>query len=139
MPIILLMFLQLWTGFPREPLVLLHGTWQSCRGEDSLYEERIYEHCVNTLCKWELHMGPGDEFGLYRFPGPADAEHTHNNAANYLYPAYKVGDVQTWRGKRQWSVGDLKLWVSISMAGGSRSDCDSFYVMVTDERYPAKP
>ena len=138
MRIILLTLLQFWVSIPHQAPVLLQGNWQSCRRSDQAYEERIYEHCVNKVCKWELHMGPGDEFALYRFPGPPDAEHTHATPDNYLYPAYRIGDLETWRGKRNWGIDALKLWVSISMAGGSRNDCESFYVVVRDEAWRAK-
>jgi hypothetical protein len=121
---------QLWASTPSpDPRVQLAGSWQSCQQEDGSYGERIFDYCVLGRCQWALHMGPRDEFALYRAPGP-DGEHTHDGEDNLLAPSYHVNDVRTWRGKRNWSVPSLHLWVSVVAAGGSYETCDSFYVLV---------
>jgi hypothetical protein len=128
----LALMLQLWTSTPHRPPTVFEGNWQSCRGEDG-YGERVYEHVVAGKWKWELHMGPRDEFALYDHNVDGD-DHTHMGAENLLSPAFHVNDVKTMGGKRNWRIPSLRLWVSIVAAGGSREDCDSFYVKIEETR-----
>lgn len=115
------------------PPILHQGNWQSCKDSDGLWGERVLEHVQLGVYQWELHMGPEDEFALYaqKVDGP---DHVHSEQDNLLGPAYRVGDVSTWRGKRNWSVSKLHLWLSITEAGGSRSDCRSFYIRIERKR-----
>ena len=37
---------------------ILEGNWQSCREADGRYSERVYDHVVNGVGQFEVHMGP---------------------------------------------------------------------------------
>lgn len=110
--------------------ILHQGTWQSCG-----HAERVLEHRALGKLVWSLHLGPDDEFALYASGAePEDGDHSHATHANLLAPAYKVGSIATWRGKRSWSVARLRLWVDIVRAGGSRDECQSFFIRIEDTR-----
>lgn len=123
--IALLLALAQWVSAPdpQNPNRVLSGNWQSCRDDEGVYTERIYDGPG-----WEFHMGPGDEFAV--FLGRQEAHREHASKANLLGPAYHASDVVTWRGKRNWNLPSLKLWVNVVQAGGGRSDCESFWVLV---------
>lgn len=122
--------LQLWTTTPSKPPVILEGNWQSCQEGDS-YGERVYEYRVNGTLRWELHMGPHDEFALFDHM-VNDEPNAHASADNLLGPAYHMSDLRTVRGDRTWRLPRLKIWINIVRAGGSREDCESFYIRVED-------
>ena len=117
-----LLFAQLWTSTPHTAPVLLEGNWQSC-GDN----ERAADYCINGECQWTLHMGPRDEFGLYRYPGP-EGEHQHLSDDNMLSPGIYASDSITHRGRINKTVLVLGVVVDIRQAGGSA--CDAFYVKV---------
>jgi len=119
-----LLLAQLAVWEPVKPPTLHQGSWQSCD-----HAERVLEHRVNGRPVWELHLGPDDEFGLYQQPLNGE-DHRHDGPDNLLGPSYRVTADGTWRGKRNWTVPSLHLWVSIVAAGGSREQCESFYVRV---------
>lgn len=122
-----LLLLQLATWERVLPPVLHQGTWQSCDGE-----ERTLEHWGfkgrRYVELWELHMGPQDEFALYdRW---VDGDHAHDTPDNLLGEYYHINALPTMRGARQWSVPSLRLWLSIVRAGGSREECESYYIRI---------
>ena len=123
--LLLLALLVQWTAFTdrSRPEVILEGQWQSCR-EDGSYTERVYDGTG-----WELHLGPDDEFAI--FAGVQEAHRDHALKTNLLGPSYHAADVQTWRGKRSWTVPRLKLSFNVTQAGGSQSDCTSWWVQLT--------
>lgn len=120
----LALFLQLWTSMPRQPPVLLEGNWESCDGG-----EKVYDYCVNGACLWSFHMGPDDQFGLFRYPAE---DESNSSESNLLKPDYRVSDPITWRADRVWTLPDLKLFVKIVLAGGSRTNCFSYYVIIRE-------
>lgn len=124
--------LQLWTSLmsPSDPAngVKLFGSWQSC-AQDGVYGERVYDRVERGVHLWSLHMGPKDEFALYRGYGPEGEDHEHN-VDNLLGTAFRVSDIDTWRGKRNWTVPSLKLHVNVVAAGGSRDECNSFVIKI---------
>ena len=120
----LLLVLQLAQWEPVKPPTLHQGFWETCGGA-----ERVLEHRVNGKLRWELHMGPDDEFALYDHEVNGE-DHTHDSPDNLLAPGYRVRDVQTWRGKRNWNIPRLRLWVSIAMAGEPEAGCESFYIRI---------
>lgn len=126
----MLLVLQIVTWERVQPPVLHAGTWQSCDGE-----ERVLEHRVLGRTLWSLHMGPNDEFALYR-PGaePPDGDHDHEGTGNLLGPAYRVSMLSTYRGVRRWAISSLKLWISVVRAGGSRQECESFFIRIEEKR-----
>ncbi len=123
--VIALLILQLFRPFaiPNDTQVVLNGNWQSCR-EDDGFAERIYPYLVNGAFKWEFHFGPYHEFGLYVAEQPD--EHDHRDELNLLAPNYTA---ETGRNMER-DVPSLKLHVSVHAGGGSRDDCESYYVTV---------
>lgn len=119
----------------RDPKTILAGHWESCREADGTRRERIYDHCVLGHCDWELHLGPNDEFVLFK--GVQETHRAHDTTANLLYPGYHVGSLDTATHSRQWSA--LGVWISVVEAGGSSDACDggsdypefSYFVLVT--------
>lgn len=126
-----LLLAQLWTSTLSQKAqadgVKLSGNWQSCqaRSEDGSieYGERVFEYRVNGVLKWSLHLGPKDQFALYPDLGPDGPDHTHD-VGNLLTPEYIVSTSKTW------AVPTLKLKVDVVLAGGSRDECESYYVQV---------
>ena len=51
---------------------ILEGNWQSCQEmATGRYGERVYDHVVNGVGQFEVHLGPGREFAI--FPGVQDS------------------------------------------------------------------
>src|SRR5262244_1772466 len=75
------------TPFSNNPKNILEGNWQSCRESDGQYSERVYDHVVNGVGKFEVHMGPRREFAI--FAGIQDAHRDHDSPENLLKP-YRV-------------------------------------------------
>ena len=59
------------TPFSHDTRNILEGTWQSCRERDGQYSERVYDHAVSGVSKFEVHLGPRREFAI--FAGVQDA------------------------------------------------------------------
>ena len=109
---------------PVQPPVLHACSWQSCD-----HEERVLEHRVLGKLHWELHLGPDDEFALYDHQVDGE-EHSHATVDNLLGPDYHVsGD--NYRARREWLIPQLHLKLNITAAGGSRDECQSFWLQVT--------
>lgn len=111
----------------KRPDVVLEGNWQSCLEADGSYTEREWSYRFRGEFILTLHLGPRDEFALYA-GGPVDDHIAHEDARNLLGPKFRIGDITTARGKRAWAK--LGFWISIVQAGGGRSECESFYVLV---------
>lgn len=122
-----LLLLQLAQWQPVTPPTLHQGFWQTCNGE-----ERVLEHRVSGRFQWELHLGPQDEFAIYDHHVDHNKidDDSHASPDNLLGPAFRVYDVQTLRGARQWNIPKLGLWVSIVAAGSADGPCMSFYIKV---------
>jgi hypothetical protein len=103
---------------------MLEGNWQSCRESDGKYSERIYDGKLPGLGPFELHMGPYHEFAL--FLGVQDDHREHTSADNLLKP-FTV-DVVSNVGRHQWEAAGLRL--DVALAGGSREDCESWWVQL---------
>ena len=114
------------TSYSRNPRNILEGNWQSCREADGHYSERIYEHVVNGVPRFELHMGPQREFAL--FTGVQEEHRAHDSPANLLQPYRLTPDGNLAR--HEWKVPALDLVFTVTLAGGSRSDCESWYVLL---------
>ena len=72
------------TSYPRSSRNILEGNWQSCREADGRYSERVYDHVVNGVPKFEVHMGPRREFAI--FNGVQDEHREHDSPENLLRP-----------------------------------------------------
>jgi len=109
----------------RKTSALLEGNWQSCRESDGQYAERVYDGKWSGLPPFELHMGPYHEFALYR--GIQDEHREHQSTDNLLKP-YNV-ELRANAARQSWDVEGLHLEVALS--GGSREDCESWYVTLS--------
>ena len=72
------------TPFPNDPHNILEGNWQSCRERDGRYSERVYDHVVNGVGQFEVHMGPRREFAIFK--GVQDEHRDHESPDNLLKP-----------------------------------------------------
>lgn len=109
------------TSFNDRSRSMLEGNWQSCR-EGAEYSERVYDAKWPGLPPFELHLGPYHEFAL--FMGVQDEHRNHNSAENLLRP-YNI-ELRSNRAAQKWDVAQLHLEVALS--GGSREECESWYV-----------
>jgi hypothetical protein len=105
---------------------MLEGNWQSCREADGHYSERVYDHVVNGEGQFELHMGPHREFGLFK--GVQEDHRAHESADNLLKPYRLVLDAG--RAKQRWEIPSLNLALTVTLAGGSRMDCESWFIVL---------
>ena len=117
---------QMFRSFSSDPKHILEGNWQSCRDRDGQYAERVYDHLVNGVPKFEVHMGPRREFAI--FPGVQDAHRDHNSPENLLKP--HVVAMDAGRAKQRWEIPSLNLAFTVTLAGGSRTDCESWFILL---------
>ena len=115
------------TPFSNDSSNILEGNWQSCREADGQYGERVYDHTVGRGGTFELHMGPRREFALFR--GVQDAHRDHDSAENLLKP-YRVL-LESGRAKHRWDVPSMNLTLTVTLAGGSRTDCESWFIVLS--------
>lgn len=113
------------TAMSRDTRNILEGNWQSCRESDGQYAERIYDHVVNGS-RFEVHLGPRREFAI--FAGVQDAHRDHDSPDNLLKP-YRV-TLDGGRAKQRWEIPSLNLSFAVNLAGGSRTDCESWYILL---------
>jgi hypothetical protein len=106
---------------------ILEGNWQSCQETSTgRYGERVYDHVVNGVGQFEVHLGPRHEFAI--FPGVQDAHRDHHAADNLLKP-YRV-ILQGTRATKRWEVPSLNLAFTVTLGGGSRTDCESWFIVL---------
>ena len=115
---------QLFRPFTDRTRAMLEGNWQSCREADGQYAERVYDGKWAGVGDFELHMGPYHEFALFR--GIQEAHRDHASPENLLKP-YNV-EIVANRAKQSWDVSGLHL--EVALAGGSREDCESWFVLL---------
>jgi len=114
-------------SLPGNPRNILEGNWQSCQEPNAPgYAERVYDHVVNGVGQYEVHLGPRREFAI--FPGVQDEHRRHNSPDNLLKP-YQV-TMQGTRARERWEVSSLNLAFTVALGGGSRSDCESWYILL---------
>jgi hypothetical protein len=114
------------TSFSRDPRNILEGHWQSCREADGRYAERVYDHVVNGVGKFEVHMGPRREFAIFHHV--QDEHRDHASPENLLKPHMVA--MEGGRAKRRWEIRSLKLAFTAALAGGSRTDCESWFILL---------
>src|SRR5471030_802001 len=117
---------QLFRPFSNDTRNPLEGNWQSCRERDGTYAERVYDHVVNGVPQFEVHMGPRREFAIFR--GVQDEHRDHDSPENLLKP-FRVA-FENGRAKQRWDIPSLNLAFTVTMAGGSRTDCESWYILL---------
>jgi hypothetical protein len=109
------------------PRHILEGNWQSCQEPTTgRYGERVYDHVVNGVGQFEVHLGPRREFAI--FPGVQDAHREHGLAGNLLDP-YRVL-LEGTRASKRWEVPSLNLAFTVTLGGGSRTDCESWFILL---------
>lgn len=116
---------QLFRPFTDRSRALLEGNWQSCREADGQYAERVYDGRWPGMEPFELHMGPYHEFALFR--GVQDEHRDHDSAQNLLKP--HTVELVSNNAKHTWEVNGLRL--QVVLAGGSREDCESWFVTLS--------
>ncbi|MGE3507372.1 MAG: hypothetical protein AB7N65_00635 [Vicinamibacterales bacterium] len=109
-----------------DPKNVLEGNWQSCQEVNGSYSERVYDHVVNGVPQYEVHLGPKREFAL--FVGVQDEHREHASEANLLKP-YRV-PLQGLRARQRWEIASLKLAFTVTLGGGARTDCESWYILL---------
>jgi hypothetical protein len=117
---------QIFRPFSNDTRNVLEGNWQSCRERDGTYAERVYDHVVNGVGLYEVHMGPRREFAIFK--GVQDEHRDHDSVENLLRP-FRVA-FENGRAKQRWEVPALNLAFTATMAGGSRTDCESWYLLL---------
>jgi len=115
------------TPFSNDVRNILEGNWQSCRESDGQYGERVYDHVTGPGGVFELHMGPRREFALFR--GVQDAHRDHDSPENLLKP-YRV-PLEAGRAKERWEIPSMNLVLTATLAGGSRTDCESWFIVLS--------
>ena len=114
------------TPFSHSSRAVLEGNWQSCREADGRYAERVYDHMVNGVGRFEVHMGPRREFAIFR--GVQEQHREHDSPDNLLKP-FRV-EMEGSRAKQRWTVPSLNLALTVTLAGGSRMECESWYLVL---------
>lgn len=104
---------------------LLEGNWQSCREVDGHYSERVYDNNLPGIGPFELHLGPYHEFAIFR--GVQDDHREHASAGNLLRPS--TVEVLANRARQSWEVDGLRL--EVTLGGGARDDCESWFIKLT--------
>lgn len=120
------------TSFAHDSRNILEGSWQSCREDDGRYSERVYDHVVGNGGRFEVHLGPRDEFAI--FTGVQDEHREHSSPDNLLKP-YRVPN-EGGRAKQRWTIPSLGLAFTATLAGGSRADCESWFVLLEPLQKP---
>ena len=115
------------TSFSHDPRNILEGNWQSCGEADGRYTERVYDHVVNSVGLFEVHMGPHKEFAI--FSGVQDEHRDHESPENLLKP-FRV-PMENGRAARRWEIPSLNLVFAVTLAGGSLTDCDSWFITLS--------
>jgi hypothetical protein len=119
------------TAFAHDPRAVVEGNWQSCREDDGEYAERVYDHVVNGVGQFELHLGPRHEFALFK---GVDEDHRDHESRDNLLADFDVS-IRNERATRTWRVPSLGLVLTVTLAGGSRQDCESWFVtLVSTDR-----
>jgi hypothetical protein len=114
------------TPFSSDSRKILDGSWWSCRESDGQYGERVYDHVVNGVGRFEVHLGPRREFAIFK--GVQDEHRDHDSPDNLLKP-YRV-PMEGGRAKQRWEIPSLNLAFTVALAGGSHTDCESWFIVL---------
>jgi hypothetical protein len=114
------------TSFTHGTRSILEGNWQSCREADGRYSERVYDHVVNGVGRFEVHLGPRREFAIFK--GVQEEHRDHNSPDNLLTP--HVVQLEAGRAKHRWEIPSLNLAFTVTLAGGSRMECESWFIVL---------
>lgn len=117
---------QEWISYHSDPRNILEGNWQSCQQPDGHYAEKIYDHYVNSVPQFEVHLGPRREFAIFK--GVQEEHREHESRENLLQP-YRVM-MEGSRARQHWDIPSLNLSFTVTLGGGSTMDCESWYVVL---------
>jgi len=117
---------QAWISYSSDPRHILEGNWQSCQQQDGRYAEKIYDHYVNSVPQYEVHLGPRREFAI--FTGVQEEHREHESPENLLQP-YSV-PMEGSRARQHWDIPALNLTFTVTLGGGSTMDCESWYILL---------
>ena len=115
-----------WISYSSNPRNILEGNWQSCEGTDGRYTERVYDHVVSGVSQFEVHLGPQREFAI--FPGVQEEHRKHESEENLLRP-FRV-PMRGTRAQQRWEIPSLKLAFTVSLGGGSATNCESWFIVL---------
>ena len=124
---------QEWISYNSDPKNLLEGNWQSCQQQDGRYAEKIYDHFVNSVPQFEVHLGPRREFAIFK--GVQEEHREHEVRENLLRP-YRV-TMEGSRARQHWEIPSLNLSFTVSLGGGSMMDCESWYILLAPLEKPS--
>ena len=119
---------QEWISYNSDPRNILEGNWQSCQQSDGRYAEKIYDHYVNSVPQFEVHLGPRREFAIFK--GVQEEHREHDDPTNLLKP-YRVLMNEGSRARQHWDIPSLNLSFTVSLGGGSTMDCESWYIVLS--------
>jgi hypothetical protein len=114
------------TPFSHDPRNILEGNWQSCLQREGFYSERVYDHLLNGVGRFEVHMGPRREFAIFK--DVQEAHRNHDSPENLLKP-FRV-PLEAGRARQVWEIPSLNLKFTATLAGGSRMDCESWFILL---------
>jgi hypothetical protein len=121
------------TKFSTQPRNILEGNWQSCRESDGYYSERIYDHIVAGAGQYEVHLGPRWEFAIFK--GVQKEHRPHESPDNLLKP-FRL-QLENTLVKHRWEIPSLGIAFTASMGGGSRTECESWFIVLEPLEKPA--
>jgi hypothetical protein len=117
---------QEWISYNSDPRNILEGNWQSCQQSDGRYAEKIYDHYVNSVPQYEVHLGPRREFAIFK--GVQEEHREHDSPQNLLKPFRVL--MEGSRARQHWEIPSLNLSFTVSLGGGSTMDCESWYILL---------
>src|SRR5262249_53609036 len=74
-------------SYSSSPHHIREGSGQSCQDGGGQFAERVYDHVVNGVGQYEVHLGPGREFAVSA--GVQEEHRRHDSPENLLKP-YRV-------------------------------------------------
>jgi len=115
-----------WISYSSNHRNILEGNWQSCLDRSGRYTERVYDHVVAGVGQYEVHLGPRREFAI--FQGVQDEHRDHDSPDNLLKPFRVL--MEGTRAKQHWEIPSLKLSFTVTLGGGSTTDCESWFIVL---------
>ncbi len=71
-----------------------------------------------------MHLGPRREFAIFK--GVQAKHRPHDSPENLLNP-YQVLEIHN-QASHRWEIPSLNLVFTVTMTGGSRTDCESWFI-----------
>lgn len=124
-----------WMSARSSSAAILEGAFTSCAdNDDGTYGERVFTWTGGgKIPIAEIHLGPRDEFAIFR--GEVPDEREHSSRENLLGPAFHYEDVKTAEGGRNWSISHPDIHLNVIRVEGSYTECYTYFVKA-DGRHP---